>query len=89
MNANGSSGGKSKEGFGVSSQLFCIEFRLNFGLKSGHQFPLRMVEGSAKEQLKEQLKASPSFKAELRDRIKSALMSKVPASQPIQYNFDS
>ena len=48
-----------------------------------------MVEGSAKEQLKEQLKASPSFKAELRDRIKSALMSKVPASQPIQYNFDS
>eukprot|EP00195_Chlamydomonas_chlamydogama_P006250 CAMPEP_0202892268 /NCGR_PEP_ID=MMETSP1392-20130828/2019_1 /ASSEMBLY_ACC=CAM_ASM_000868 /TAXON_ID=225041 /ORGANISM="Chlamydomonas chlamydogama, Strain SAG 11-48b" /LENGTH=155 /DNA_ID=CAMNT_0049576163 /DNA_START=150 /DNA_END=617 /DNA_ORIENTATION=+ len=48
-----------------------------------------MVEGSAREQLKAQLKQQPSFKAELKDRIKSALLSKVPASQPITYNFDS
>nr|AAK30366.1 cytochrome c oxidase subunit II [Polytomella sp. Pringsheim 198.80]AAK32116.1 cytochrome c oxidase subunit II [Polytomella sp. Pringsheim 198.80] len=43
----------------------------------------------AKDQLKEQLKASPSFRAELKDKLKAALLSKVPASQPIQYNFDS
>ena len=88
-----------------------------------------MVEGSAREALKEQLKQSPSFKArsggqqqqgphmhgttprmrltcdappmwrhharraarqaELKDRIKTALLGKVPASAPIQYNFDS
>lgn len=27
--------------------------------------------------------------AELKDRIKTALLGKVPTSQPIQYNFDS
>ncbi len=48
-----------------------------------------MLEDSARTALKEQLKSSPTFKAELKDRIKSALMSKVPASQPIQHNFDS
>ncbi|GAX81757.1 hypothetical protein CEUSTIGMA_g9185.t1 [Chlamydomonas eustigma] len=48
-----------------------------------------MVEGSAREQLKEQLKSSPSFKAELKDRIKTALIGKIPATAPIQYNFDS
>ena len=48
-----------------------------------------MVDGAAREKLKEQLKSSPTFKAELKDRIKTALLGKVPASQPIQYNFDS
>lgn len=42
-----------------------------------------------KEQLKAKLKQDPSFRAELKDRIKNALMSKVPAAQTIQYNFDS
>ena len=50
---------------------------------------LKMVDGAAREKLKEQLKSSPTFKAELKDRIKTALLGKVPASQPIQYNFDS
>ena len=43
---------------------------------------------SAREQLKEQLKKDAGFKAELRDRIKSALLSKVPAAQEVKYNFD-
>ena len=43
----------------------------------------------AKDQLKEQLKQNPSFRSELKERIKSALLSKVPAAQAISYNFDS
>lgn len=43
----------------------------------------------AKEQLKEQLKQNPSFRAELKDKLKAALLAKVPASQTISYNFDS
>ena len=42
-----------------------------------------------REKLKAELKASPSFKAELKDRLKAALQLKVPESKPIQYNFDS
>jgi cytochrome c oxidase subunit 2 len=41
------------------------------------------------EELKRQLKADPSFRSELKDRIKGALMSKVQGSTPISYNFDS
>ncbi len=43
----------------------------------------------AREQLKAELKASPTFKAELKERLKTALALKLPASKPIQYNFDS
>ncbi|KXZ55021.1 hypothetical protein GPECTOR_3g183 [Gonium pectorale] len=43
----------------------------------------------AKDALKQQLKQNPSFRAELKERIKSALVAKVPAPQLISYNFDS
>lgn len=42
-----------------------------------------------KEELKAKLKADPSFKKELRDRIKAALGARIPASQTVTYNFDS
>ena len=42
-----------------------------------------------REKLKAELKASSSFKTELKDRLKAALQLKVPESKPIQYNFDS
>lgn len=48
-----------------------------------------MVHETAKEQLKAKLKTDPTFRAEIKDRIKSALLAKVPASAPVQYNFDS
>lgn len=44
---------------------------------------------SAREQLKEQLKADAGFKSELRDRIKAALTSKLPEPQEVKYQFDS
>lgn len=40
-------------------------------------------------ELKEKLKSDPGFKSELRERIKSALGMRVPAAQPVSYNFDS
>jgi cytochrome c oxidase subunit 2 len=43
----------------------------------------------SKEELKQKLKSEPSFRAELKDRIKAALGAKVPAAQPVSYNFDS
>jgi len=46
-----------------------------------------MVDG--KDALKEQLKQDPSFRKELKDRIKAALGAKLPAQQAISYNFDS
>jgi heme/copper-type cytochrome/quinol oxidase subunit 2 len=44
---------------------------------------------AAKEQLKEQLRNDPSFKAELRSRVKEAIMSKVQNTRTAEYNFDS
>ncbi len=43
----------------------------------------------AKDELKAKLKADPSFRSELKDRIKAALGAKIPAAQPVSYNFDS
>jgi len=40
-------------------------------------------------ELKEKLRADPGFRSELRERIKSALGMRVPAAQPVSYNFDS
>lgn len=48
-----------------------------------------MDDPSAKEQLKEKLRQSPTFRAEIKDKIKGALLAKVPSSTPIQYAFDS
>ncbi|KAG1680942.1 hypothetical protein FOA52_009901 [Chlamydomonas sp. UWO 241] len=48
-----------------------------------------MVEGTARDQLKADLKASPTFKAELAGRLKTALGAKVPTSSAVSYNFDS
>ena len=48
-----------------------------------------VLDSSAKAQLKEQLKQDPSFRAELKDRLKTALLSTVPVSKPIKQNFDS
>jgi len=42
-----------------------------------------------KEQLKSQLKANPSFRAELKERIKAALGARLPQAQPVSYQFDS
>lgn len=42
-----------------------------------------------KEELKAKLKQDPSFKAELKERIKHALGAKIPAAQAVSYNFDS
>lgn len=42
-----------------------------------------------KAELKAQLKANPSFKTELKERIKSALGARIPVAQPVSYNFDS
>ncbi|KAG2489375.1 hypothetical protein HYH03_012205 [Edaphochlamys debaryana] len=39
--------------------------------------------------LKAKLKADPSFRSELKDRIKNALAAKTPAPQAVSYNFDS
>jgi len=44
---------------------------------------------SNREALKEQLKQSPAFRAELKDRLKSALQAKLPAPKTISYAFDS
>ncbi len=46
-----------------------------------------MVDG--KEELKAQLKKDPSFRAELKERIKAALGARVPTAKPVSYNFDS
>jgi len=43
----------------------------------------------AKDELKAKLKQDPTFRAELKERIKSALGARIPATQPVQYNFDS
>jgi cytochrome c oxidase subunit 2 len=43
----------------------------------------------AKDELKAQLKANPAFRAELKERIKAALGARLPAAQPVSYNFDS
>lgn len=50
-----------------------------------------MVDASAKEALKAKLKADPSFRAELRDRIKAALLEKAQGEgvKKAEYNFDS
>lgn len=46
---------------------------------------------SAKEAIKAKLKADPEFRAELRDRVKAALIAKANAGglQKAEYNFDS
>ncbi len=43
----------------------------------------------SKEDLKAQLKQDPSFRAELKDRIKGAMGLRVPPAQAVNYNFDS
>jgi hypothetical protein len=50
--------------------------------------PVRAAQ-AAKEQLKEQLRNDPSFKSELRSRVKEAIMSKIGATRTAEYNFDS
>lgn len=47
------------------------------------------MSDSAREQLKAKLRADPAFRSELKDKIKSSLLAKVPPSQPVVYNFDS
>lgn len=42
-----------------------------------------------KEVLKAKLKQDPSFRKELKDKIKNALLAKVPAPASFTYNFDS
>jgi heme/copper-type cytochrome/quinol oxidase subunit 2 len=41
------------------------------------------------DEIKAQLKNDPSFRQELKDRLKTALLAKVPTGQTISYNFDS
>ncbi len=43
----------------------------------------------AKDELKAKLKQDPAFRAELKERLKTALFAKIPAAQAVQYNFDS
>ena len=66
-----------------NSYSLCLELTYHLTLPQ-----LKMVD-AAREKLKAELAASPSFKAELKDRLKTALLGKVPASQPLQHNFDS
>ncbi|KAF5836748.1 cytochrome c oxidase subunit II [Dunaliella salina] len=42
-----------------------------------------------KEELKKSLKNDPSFRSELKDRIKGAMGLRVPPAQAVNYNFDS
>ncbi len=43
----------------------------------------------AKDELKAKLKQDPAFRAELKERIKSALGARIPEAKPVSYNFDS
>ena len=52
-----------------------------------HREQTRMAEH--KEELKAKLRQDPGFRSELKDRIKAALGSRIPAAQPVSYNFDS
>jgi hypothetical protein len=45
--------------------------------------------GDNREQLKSQLKSDPSFKQELKERVKGALGLRLPPTQPVSYQFDS
>ncbi len=43
----------------------------------------------ARAELKDKLKDDPSFRSELRGRIKNALGLRLPPAQAVNYNFDS
>jgi heme/copper-type cytochrome/quinol oxidase subunit 2 len=47
------------------------------------------MSDSAKEALKQKLRQDPSFRDELKKKLKDALIAKVPKPQTVQYNFDS